>query len=119
MQVTPRRVQSDKEIRVNFRVTNTGSVAGTEVAQVYLSLPGRPRRAAQATGWLGAGHAAAGRAQEHLGSDRPELVRRTRCRTGNVNTDSWKTQAGNYTFMVGSSSRDLPLTDTIQVWVKN
>jgi beta-glucosidase len=39
LQVTPRRVQSDKEIRVNFRVTNTGSVAGAEIAQVYLSLP--------------------------------------------------------------------------------
>jgi hypothetical protein len=40
IQVTPRRVQSDNEIRVNFRVTNNGPVAGTEVAQVYLSVPG-------------------------------------------------------------------------------
>lgn len=37
--VTPRSTTGDKEIRVRFRLTNTGDVAGTEVAQVYLELP--------------------------------------------------------------------------------
>lgn len=37
--VTPKSTTGDKEIRVRFRLTNTGDVAGTEVAQVYLELP--------------------------------------------------------------------------------
>ncbi|WP_353813746.1 beta-glucosidase [Agromyces sp. SYSU T00266] len=37
--VTPKSTSGDKEIRVRFRLTNTGGVAGTEVAQVYLELP--------------------------------------------------------------------------------
>ncbi|MBW9111969.1 glycoside hydrolase family 3 C-terminal domain-containing protein [Microbacterium trichothecenolyticum] len=37
--VTPKSTTGDKEIRVRFKLTNTGDVAGTEVAQVYLQLP--------------------------------------------------------------------------------
>lgn len=37
--VTPQSTSGDKEIRVRFKLTNTGDVAGTEVAQVYLELP--------------------------------------------------------------------------------
>lgn len=37
--VTPASTSGDKEIRVRFKLTNTGDVAGTEVAQVYLELP--------------------------------------------------------------------------------
>ncbi|QOR72882.1 glycoside hydrolase family 3 C-terminal domain-containing protein [Ruania alkalisoli] len=39
IRVTPRQVQSGHEVRVHFRLTNTGDVAGEEVAQVYLTLP--------------------------------------------------------------------------------
>ncbi|WP_353808726.1 beta-glucosidase [Agromyces sp. SYSU T00194] len=37
--VTPKSTTGDQEIRVRFKLTNTGDVAGTEVAQVYLELP--------------------------------------------------------------------------------
>jgi len=117
LQVTPVRVQSDKEIRVQFRVTNTGSVAGTEVAQVYLSLPaetGEPPK--RLVGW----------ARVTLEPGEHENVTVTVDPNSsahplsywNTNSDSWVTVPGTYTFMVGSSSRDLPLMDTNQVWVK-
>jgi beta-glucosidase len=38
--MVPPLVKAGKPIRAFFRVTNTGSRTGTEVAQVHLSLPG-------------------------------------------------------------------------------
>ncbi|GAA4889021.1 hypothetical protein GCM10025789_01680 [Tessaracoccus lubricantis] len=39
MNVTPKNTDGSKAIRVSFRLTNTGDVPGTEVAQVYAELP--------------------------------------------------------------------------------
>src|SRR5688500_648776 len=39
LHVDPQIVRAGRSIRARFRVTNTGSRTGTEVAQVYLSLP--------------------------------------------------------------------------------
>jgi beta-glucosidase len=39
LQVGPQVVRAGRSIHARFRVTNTGSRTGTEVAQVYLSLP--------------------------------------------------------------------------------
>jgi beta-glucosidase len=39
LQVTPVATDGRKEVRIRFRVTNTGERAGTEVAQVYVTLP--------------------------------------------------------------------------------
>jgi len=39
LQVTPTRHNGTSDIRVRFRLTNTGDVTATEVAQVYLELP--------------------------------------------------------------------------------
>lgn len=117
MQVTPRKVQSDKEIRVNFRVTNTGSVAGTEVAQVYMSLPaglGEPPK--RLVGWE--------RVTLQPGEHKNLSVRIDPNSSAHplsywdTSSHGWVTAPGDYTFFAGSSSRDLPLTDTIKVWVK-
>jgi len=117
LDITPVVVQSDKEIRVQFRVTNTGAVAGTEIAQVYLSLPaetGEPPK--RLVGW----------ARVTLEPGEHENVTVTVDPNSsahplsywNTDADSWMTVPGNYTFMVGSSSRDLPLVDSVRVWVK-
>jgi len=117
LQVTPVVVQADKEIRVHFRVTNTGSVAGTEVAQVYLSLPaetGEPPK--RLVGWA--------RVTLEPGEHQNVTVTIDPNSSAhplsywNTNSDSWVTIPGTYTFMVGSSSHDLLLIDTAQVWVK-
>lgn len=117
LQVTPRKVQADKEIRVHFRVANTGSVAGTEIAQVYLSLPaglGEPPK--RLVGW----------ARVTLEPGKHENVKVRIDPTSSAHplsywdtsADSWTTAAGDYTFYVGSSSRDLPLSDTVKVWTR-
>jgi beta-glucosidase len=113
--VTPKRVQSDEEIRVLFRVTNAGEVAGTEIAQVYLSLPdvpGEPPK--RLVGW----------AKVPLEPGQHQIVTVRIDPTSSAHplshwdTDagSWTIAPGDYTFMVGSSSRDLPLVDTIEIW---
>ena len=37
--VTPTSTNGEKEIRISFKITNTGKRAGTEVAQAYVDLP--------------------------------------------------------------------------------
>ncbi|MDT0165459.1 glycoside hydrolase family 3 C-terminal domain-containing protein [Actinotalea sp. AC32] len=39
LQVTPRNTDGTKDVRVRFRVTNTGERTATETAQVYVELP--------------------------------------------------------------------------------
>ena len=109
-------MQSDKEIRVHFRVTNTGDVAGSEVAQVYLSLPdglGEPPK--RLVGW----------AKVTLEPGEHENITVVIDPTSSAHplsywdtaSDSWVTEAGDYTIHVGPSSAagDL-MSDTIQVW---
>jgi len=114
LQVTPSRVQSNKEIRVKFRVTNTGRVTGTEVAQVYISLPasaGEPPK--RLVGW----------ARVTLGPGKSQNVTVTIDPNSSAhplsfwdtNVDGWVTAPGTYTVLVGSSSRDLPLHDKVKV----
>ncbi|MCB9421740.1 MAG: glycoside hydrolase family 3 C-terminal domain-containing protein [Ardenticatenaceae bacterium] len=117
LHVTPVRVQSDKEITVHFRVTNTGSVAGTEIAQVYLSLPAQvpdepPKRL---VGW----------ARVTLEPGEHENVTIVIDPTSsahplsywNTDIDGWVTAPGIYEVHVGgsSSANDL-MTDTVLVW---
>lgn len=115
LQVTPVRVQADKEIRVHFRVTNTGNVAGTEVAQVYLTLPaglGEPPR--RLVGWA--------RVTLQPGEHKNVTVVIDPTSSAHplsywdTSVNSWVTAPGAYTVHVGSSSRDLPLSDSVQVW---
>ena len=52
LQVTPTTTSGTKEIRIRFRLTNTGDRTGTEVAQAYIELPssaGEPAK--RLVGW--------------------------------------------------------------------
>lgn len=116
LHVTPRRVQADKEIRVHFRVTNTGPVAGAEIAQVYLSLPsglGEPPK--RLVGW----------AKVTLEPGEHENVTIVIDPTSSAHpmsywdmaTGSWATVAGDYIVHVGpSSSPEDLMSDTVEVW---
>lgn len=99
---------------VRFRVTNTGSVTGAEVAQLYLTFP-------EAAGEPG---------KRLVGFDRIELAPgETRdveiaiessasnhpFSIWDVNADAWTIVDGTYLMSVGSSSRDLRLSDPIQI----
>ncbi|MDR3796967.1 MAG: glycoside hydrolase family 3 C-terminal domain-containing protein [Terracidiphilus sp.] len=95
---------------VSFQVKNTGSRAGVEIAEVYVSLPasaGEPPK--RLVGW------------SRVALD-PGETRKVKVTVDakflsvfDEATNGWKLIPGVYTFRVGSSSRDLALTTTMAV----
>ena len=103
-------VQPGESPTVTFTVKNTGQRAGEEIAQVYASLPdaaGEPPK--RLVGWaklpLAAGDSK--EATVHINRKMLEVFDEA--------TNSWKLIPGTYTLSAGSSSRDLPLTKTMQL----
>jgi len=96
--------------RVTFTVTNTGNRDGAEIAQVYASLP-----------------AAASEPPKHLvawskvklnGGESKEVsveIDQKYLSIFNVQQNGWQLIPGDYTFMVGGSSQDLPLKETVNL----
>ena len=98
----------------SFTVTNTGEVAGTEVPQVYLTLPdaaGEPGKRLvdyqRVTLEPGASETVDA-VIDSASTDRPYSI-------WNVDTDAWQLVNGDYSVSVGSSSRDLPLAGDVVV----
>jgi beta-glucosidase len=93
---------------VTFTVKNTGTRVGTDIAEVYASLPAAaaepPKRL---VGW--------GRVDLAPGESKQLSVpvSRDRLTVFDEASDSWKLVPGEYVLGVGSSSRDLPLQQTI------
>ncbi len=96
-------VTADGDVDVTVRLTNTGTVAGREVVQVYV---GRDASAVQR-----APRALAGFASVELapGQSRSVTIRveRRDLAYWDVRIDRWVVEPGAYTFEVGASSRDL------------
>jgi beta-glucosidase len=92
---------------VDSTVTNTGPVAGAEVAQLYMGIPDSPPK--QLRGFEKV-HLEPGEST----TVRFELTRRD-FSVWDVSSQQWKIQDGNYTVFVGASSRDVRMTGTIQV----
>jgi beta-glucosidase len=98
------KVAPENDHTVSFTVKNTGTRAGAEIAEVYVSLPASagepPKRLA---GWS--------KVQLNPGESREVSVpinpRELSIFDDTANT--WKQLPGTYTFMVGGSSKDLPL----------
>jgi beta-glucosidase len=97
-------VSSGEAPSAAFTVKNTGSRAGTEIAQVYSSLPeaaGEPPK--RLIGW----------SRIELGPGESKQVTvpvsRERLSIYDEASDSWKLVPGSYNVMVGGSSQDLPL----------
>ncbi len=103
-------VTAGKEPTVRFTVKNAGARAGAEVAEVYVALPASanepPKRLA---GWskvlLNPGESR----EVSLTINPRELS------IYDESTDAWKQLPGRYTFMVGGSSKDLPLHQEINL----
>ncbi len=103
MKVTP-----GKNPRASFTVTNTGNRAGSEIAEVYASLPAAaaepPKRL---VGWRKV-TLNAGESKEVAVEIDPKYLS-----IFNVEQNGWQLIPGDYTFMVGDSSQNLPLKQSV------
>ncbi|CAK7203706.1 hypothetical protein SEUCBS139899_006450 [Sporothrix eucalyptigena] len=102
---------------VKFSVTNTGSLAGTEVVQLYLGVPGAdgeqttgdsPVR--QLRGFHRTGPLAPSQTEEVTFA----LTRRD-LSVWDVEAQQWRIRRGTFRLYVGASSRDLSLNGTMEV----
>jgi beta-glucosidase len=95
-------------LAVTFKVKNTGSSAGEEVAQVYLTLPDAtqepPKRL---VGWS---KVALRPGEQKVVSVKVEPLMTS---VFNVVKNAWEIAPGDYKVWVGGSSRDLPLNATV------
>ena len=101
-------VQPGTTTSVSFTVTNSGKTAGTEIAEVYTSLPdaaGEPPK--RLVGWARVVLAPGESKQVSVPIEKDRLA------IFDVTSKSWTQVAGNYTIMVGGSSQSLPLQKTI------
>jgi len=102
------RVTPGKTVHVSFKVTNAGSRAGAEVAEVYAALPesaGEPPK--RLVGWSKV-KLNAGESKEVAIDVDPEYLS-----IFDVERDAWQLVPGSYALMVGGSSQNLPLKESI------
>jgi beta-glucosidase len=104
------KVTPGKNPHVSFTVANTGNRAGAEVAEVYASLPAAaaepPKRL---VGWSKI-KLSAGESKEVSVEVDPKYLS-----IFNVEQDAWQLIPGEYGFMVGGSSQDLPLKESVSL----
>jgi beta-glucosidase len=100
--------------QVTFGLTNTGSVAGAEVAQVYLGLPaatGEPPK--RLVGWqkvlLQPGQT------QNVTIEVDENDSSHPLSYWDVNSNSWQVASGDYSVYLGNSSRNVTLVGTFSV----
>ena len=99
-----------KESSREFTVTNTGNRAGAEIAEVYASLPAAaaepPKRL---VGWSKV-KLNAGESKEVTVEVDPKYLS-----IFNVEQNGWQLIPGDYGFMVGGSSQNLPLKESVSL----
>jgi beta-glucosidase len=99
-----------KDVRASFTVTNSGNRAGAEVAEVYAALPAAaaepPKRL---VGWS--------KVALKPGESKEVTVdiQQKYLSIFNVDQNTWQLIPGDYTVMVGGSSRDLPLKESVNL----
>ncbi|MDR3727957.1 MAG: glycoside hydrolase family 3 C-terminal domain-containing protein [Terracidiphilus sp.] len=97
-------VKTGETLTVAFMVKNTGKRAGTEIAQVYASLPdsaGEPPK--RLIGWARVELAPGESKQVSIPVEQERLT------IYDEGSDGWKLVPGNYNVLAGGSSQDLPL----------
>jgi beta-glucosidase len=104
------KVEPGNTPRVTFTVKNTGKRAGAEVAEVYASLPASaaepPKRL---VGWSKV-TLKPGESKEVTVDVEPKYLS-----IFNVEQNGWQLLPGEYGFMVGGSSQNLPLKQTVNL----
>ncbi|MFT4306222.1 MAG: glycoside hydrolase family 3 C-terminal domain-containing protein [Microbacterium sp.] len=104
-------VDADGDVVVTVPVTNTGTVSGREVVQLYASLPSSAfERAPRELKAFASVAIVPGETRE------VELVvRRADLAYWDVRVDRWVVEGGEYTVEVGASSRDIRASTTVTV----
>jgi beta-glucosidase len=104
------KLTSGKSVRLSFRLANTGARAGAEIAEVYAVLPasaGEPPK--RLVGWS--------KVKLYPGESKEVTIEIDPWYLSvfNVDRDAWQLLPGDYTFLVGGSSRNLPLKESINL----
>jgi len=97
----------DVLVQVTADITNTGTMAASEIAQLYIGIPGGPVRQLR-------GFSKVGIEPGQMVSVEFDLLRRD-LSTWDVVTQKWNLQAGTYGVWLGASSRDLRLNGTLVI----
>lgn len=104
------KLTSGKSVRLNFNLANTGTREGAEIAEVYAVLPASaaepPKRL---VGWRKV-KLAPGESKEVTVEIDPWYLS-----VFNVDRNAWQLLPGEYTFLVGGSSRSLPLKASVNL----
>jgi len=102
------KVTPGKNPRISFTVTNTGNRAGAEVAEVYASLPAAAAEPPKRLVCFSKVKLNGGESKEVTVEVDPKYLS-----IFNVEQNGWQLIPGEYGFMVGGSSQNLPLKETV------
>jgi beta-glucosidase len=104
------KVLPGENVRVSFTVTNTGNRAGAEVAEVYAALPASAKEPPKRLVGFSKVALKAGESKEVTVD-----VQQKYLSIFNVDQNTWQLIPGDYTVMVGGSSQNLPLKESINL----
>ncbi|HYM77266.1 MAG TPA: glycoside hydrolase family 3 C-terminal domain-containing protein [Candidatus Dormibacteraeota bacterium] len=104
------KVTPGKTPRVSFTVTNSGSRAGAEVVEVYASLPAAAAEPPKRLVGFSKVQLKPGESKEVTVDVDPKYIS-----IFNVEKKGWQLLPGEYGFMVGGSSQDLPLKSSVSL----
>lgn len=99
-------------LAIDFEVANSGKKFGKEVVQLYVEFPSTtaiPQPPKQLKGFEKVALRPGQSRRVHLMMDARSFS------YWDINTHDWKIMPGTYRIMVGSSSRDIQLRDSLQV----
>ena len=115
VKVTPKSTNGEKEIRISFRITNTGKRAGTEIAQAYVELPastGAP--GTRLVGWQSVTLQPGKHANVTIALSSEDLAELHLLEYWDSAADDWKVAKGDYGVAVGGSS-DAAIADAFTI----
>ncbi|GAA5206319.1 beta-glucosidase family protein [Microbacterium kyungheense] len=110
VKVTPQSTNGAKEVRISFRLTNTGDRTATETAQAYVMLPastGTP--GSRLVGWKAVTLAPGEHANVTIALSADDLAGMHLLQHWDATGDAWVTTRGTYGVAVGGSS-EAPVT---------